>query len=306
LEKGVAGFKCFLIDTGFPEYPHLDEQSADEALKTLKGTGSVLMFHCELATGEPDPTENVESYQVLLDSRPASMEVKAIELLARVCKKNKDVRCHIVHLSATEGLPIIADLKKQGFPITVETCPHYLNFSDADIGTGWSEYLCLPPIREASHREALWKALGDGLVDMIAADHANCTPCRKPRDFITSWGGIAGLQFGLPVVWTNARKRGFSEVNVWRWMSKNPARLAGLDHNKGEIKEGYCADFVIWDPDEEEKIDGTGCQHKNKMTPYHGMKFLGKVHKTIVRGNVVYDEGIFSVPKGEFVFHKWF
>jgi allantoinase len=307
LDMGVWGFKCFLIDTGFKEFPFLKEVDADNALAELEGTGSVLMFHAEVACPESDddPKEGRESYQTLLEHRPAKMECDAIRLIQRVTNKHKDVRAHIVHLSASDALPIIKEMKDAGIKLSVETCPHYLHFSQDDIEEGCTEFKCLPPIRDAENREKLWKAIGDGLIDLIAADHANCTPDEKPRDFMKAWGGLCGLQFGLSVLWTNAKKHGHSIVDVWRWMSHNPTKLAGLTAEKGEIKEGFNADLVIWDPSEVNEIDASMQEHKNKLSAYNGEKLLGKVKKTILRGRVIYDGKVLTPPEGHFLFrHK--
>jgi len=230
------------------------------------------------------------------------MEYEAIQMVQRLLRKHKNVRGHIVHLSASDALPLIKQMKDEGLKLSVETCPHYLHFSQDDIKEGWTEYKCLPPIRSAENKEKLWRAIGDGLIDLIAADHANCTPDRKPKDFIEAWGGLCGLQFGLPAVWTNGKKHGHSIVDIWRWMSHNPTKLAGLQAEKGEIKEGYNADLVIWNPDEIISIDVGVQQAKNKLSAYNGSKLYGKVQKTILKGRVIFDGVEFTKPEGKFLF----
>src|SRR6185295_13038530 len=114
---------------------------------------------------------------------------------------------------------------------------------------GATPYKCAPPIRDAANREALWRALADGVLDMVASDHSPCSPGLKALeagDFVAAWGGVAGLQLALPVVWTDASARGHTLVDVARWMSAAPARLARLAW-KGAIAPGRDADLVVFD-----------------------------------------------------------
>ncbi|CAG8828206.1 18310_t:CDS:2, partial [Racocetra persica] len=152
-------------------------------------------------------------------------------------------------------------------------------------------------------------ALLDGTIDYVVSDHSPCTADLKEldkkddeRDFLKSWGGISTLQFGLPVLWTEAKKRGCSFHNLYTWLSKNTAKQVGLQERKGDIKVGYDADIVIWNPEETFTITKDIIQFKNKVTPYIGKTFYGTVKQTIVRGNIVYDAkkgGIISVPYGD-------
>ena len=118
-----------------------------------------------------------------------------------------------------------------GVRITAETCPHYLTFTAEEIPDGATQYKCCPPIREAANRELLWEGLRDGTIDMVVSDHSPSTIDLKhldTGDFGTAWGGIASLQLGLPAVWTEARRRGFTLTDVARWMSAAPAAQIGL------------------------------------------------------------------------------
>ena len=133
--------------------------------------------------------------------------------------------------------------------MSVETCPHYLVLSAEEIGAGKTEFKCAPPIREARNREALWEGLLSGAIALVVSDHSPCTPelkCQDTGDFSTAWGGISGLQLGLPLVWTEAQARGATLSDVTRWMSERPARLAGLA-TKGAVRVGADADFVVFD-----------------------------------------------------------
>ena len=143
-----------------------------------------------------------------------------------------------------------------GVDVTVETCPHYLTFDAEHIADGATELKCCPPIREADNREALWAALGAGDIDFVVSDHSPCTVAqeRGGGDFGAAWGGISSVQLGLPAVWTGARARGHSLVDVVRWMATAPADRVGLAH-KGRIEVGADADLVRFAPDEEFTVD---------------------------------------------------
>ena len=118
-------------------------------------------------------------------------------------------------------------------------------------------------------------------------------------DFLRAWGGIASLQLGLPVMWTQARSRGYALTDIARWMCSGPARLAGLAQKKGAISVGCDADLVILDPDRRFHVDPTALHHRHKLTPYAGRELTGVVKKTFLRGQPIFDHGTFSAsPQG--------
>jgi allantoinase len=189
-----------------------------------------------------------------------------------------------VHLSSAEALEFLRAARSRRLPVTVETCPHYLAFRAEEIPDA------APPIREANNCEALWEGLRNGDVDMIVTDHSPCPPQMKQKstgDFFAAWGGIASLQLSLPVVWTEAKRRGFKEEDIARWMAAIPARLAGLSGQKGKIAPGYDADFVVWDPAEEFTVRSEDLHHRHKLTPYAGRRLCGVVKETYLRGRPI-------------------
>jgi allantoinase len=175
---------------------------------------------------------------------------------------------------------------RDGVRLTVETCPHYLVFSAEEIADGSTQYKCCPPIREADNRELLWEGLADGTLDCVVSDHSPCTPELKRfdiGDFGIAWGGIASLQVGLSAIWSEARRRGFTLVDVVHWMADRPAQIAGLQR-KGRIALGYHADFCVFAPDEAFVVDAARLHHRNAVTPYHGRPLAGVVRSTWLRG----------------------
>ncbi|HEX9962221.1 MAG TPA: allantoinase AllB [Pyrinomonadaceae bacterium] len=301
LDAGVRGFKCFLVHSGVDEFPHVTESNLLEAMPELARLGSVLLVHAELA----EPIENAaaalknsdpKDYQTFLKSRPRASENEAIELMIRLCRRT-GARVHIVHHSSSDALPVLRAARAEGLPLTVETCPHYLTFAAEEIPAGATHFKCCPPVRERENREKLWEALAEGVIDMVVSDHSPCTPNLKlaeTGDFLEAWGGIATLQFSLPVIWTQAEKRGFGLREITRWMSGAPAKLAGLDKRKGKLAVGYDADIAVWHPEKEFKIVPEIIHFKNKLTPYSGMNLRGVVEATYVRGAKVYENGQFA------------
>jgi len=193
---------------------------------------------------------------------------------------------HIVHLSSAGALPMIAAARLDGVRITAETCPHYLTFTAEEVPDGATQYKCCPPIREAANRELLWQGLAAGVLSCVVSDHSPCTPDLKRMDtgdFGAAWGGISGLQVGLPAVWTQARRRGHSLSDAAAWMASGPAALAGLGR-KGRIEVGRDADFAVFGPDESFVVEPAKLHHRHKITPYAGRTLTGVVRSTWLRG----------------------
>ncbi|XP_015124433.1 probable allantoinase 1 [Diachasma alloeum] len=140
---------------------------------------------------------------------------------------------------------------------------------------------------------------------MINSDHSPCTVDLKTPDFLQAWGGISSLQFGLPVAWTGARKRGVTLQQLAKWISTNPAKLAGLEKRKGGITPGMDADFVIWDPEEIITVKTTDILYKNKISPYEDRDLFGKVHATILAGEFIFkDQKVVEKPLGKLLLNE--
>ncbi|EPQ57756.1 allantoinase [Gloeophyllum trabeum ATCC 11539] len=293
VDAGVKGFKCFLIESGVEEFPCVVEQDVAKAMQTLQGKPTVLQFHAEL--GEPPShaeAADPRAYSTYLATRPESLETNAIQLITSLHAQHPALRCHIVHLSASSALPLVRAAKAAGLNLTVETCFHYLCLRAADVPHGHAEFKCCPPIRDDGNREALWAALRDGTIDMVVSDHSPCVgELKRPDDgnLLKAWGGVSTLGLGLSALWTEGRKRGVSVVDVVKWMAERTAAHAGLAERKGAIKVGFDADLVVWDPEAEFTVTKENLNFKNKLSPYEGMTLAGRVEKTYLRGQLVYD-----------------
>ncbi len=295
---GIFAFKCFLVDSGVPEFPPLDEAGLRAALPVLARLDLPLLVHAEL----PGPIAAARAglagadprrYATWLASRPAAAETAAIGLVTRLAGE-AGARVHVVHVSSGAGAAAIAEARARGVRVTAETCPHYLGFAAEEIPDGATEYKCAPPIREAVEREALWAALEQGALDLIASDHSPAPPALKAREsgsVLDAWGGIASLQVTLPAVWTGARARGFGIERVVRWMCAAPARLAGLAGRKGAIAPGCDADLVFFDESGTTEVTGASLRHRHRLSPWTGRRLSGAVRRTYLRGVPVYDAG---------------
>ncbi|TCC42564.1 allantoinase AllB [Kribbella speibonae] len=285
-DAGVFGYKCFLLHSGVDEFPPLDADQLAAAMRELSTFDGLLIVHAEDAHRIDEATEpNGASYEAFLNSRPRVAENEAVAQVIELARET-GCRVHILHVSSADILPLLTQARNDGVRITAETCPHYLSFTAEDIPDGATQYKCCPPIREAANRELLWEGLRDGTIDQVVSDHSPSTIDLKhldTGDFGTAWGGIASLQLGLPAVWTEARRRGFTLADVVRWMAAAPAAQTGLTM-KGGIEVGYDADFCVLAPDETFTVDAHQLQHKNAITPYDGRTLTGVVRSTWLRG----------------------
>src|SRR5215213_7168742 len=294
---GVVGFKCFLVPSGVDEFEYVTEANLREAMPELTRLGALLIVHAELPGPITDGAHDVgrADYQSFLDSRPRAAENEAVELIIRLSREF-DTRAHIVHLSSAEAIPVLREAQTAGVKITAETCPHYLHLAAEEVPAGATEFKCCPPIRERDNREELWDGLKDRTIGLIVSDHSPCPgemKLRESGDFMKAWGGIASLQLRLPVVWTEARRRGCSLLDVTRWLCENPARQVSFAPQKGSIAVSSDADLVIWNPDEQFTVTPTTLHHRHKLTPYRGEELSGVVQKTFMRGREIYDSGHF-------------
>jgi allantoinase len=287
---GVPGFKCFMSPSGVEEFESVEDSDLRKALPILRSLGRPLLAHAEWpAALKPVPAgSDPRAYATWLASRPPQAEVEAIQILIGLARTFR-ASIHIVHLAAAEALPLLRAARAERLPITVETCPHYLTFCAEEIPDGATLFKCAPPIRGRDNREALWQALVDGDIDLVATDHSPCPPTMKADgDFVRAWGGIAALELSLPAVWTGASARGVPLERVAQWLSAAPARLAGVDGRKGSIAVGKDADLVVWDPDATFVVDEARLHQRHKRTPYAGLTLRGRVIETYAGGRLVY------------------
>ena len=297
---GVAGFKCFLVHPGIDGFTMVTEQQLRAVLPHVAKTGVPLLAHAELPAPIDEATAKLANadwslYETYLRSRPEEAELSAIRMLLSACREFR-FRLHIVHLSASKALPELRAARSEGLLVSVETCPHYLHLTAETIPQGATLFKCAPPIRSRENCDQLWQGLRDGTIDLVATDHSPCPPEMKrlaEGNFRTAWGGIASLSVALPVMYTEASKRGFALTDIARWMSEAPANLAGCHKRKGRLAAGFDADFVVFDPESEFVVSEDRLHYHHPVSPYLGEKLRGVVKATYLRGKKVFSGGEF-------------
>ena len=302
-QAGVRGFKSFLADSGVPEFPPLDRAGLYQAAAQIAALGSLLLVHAEdpaylgAVCGPSGP-----DYAAFLRSRPPRAETSAIEAVIEAARRT-GARAHILHVSSAETIELLAAARADGVAVTSETCPHYLALAAEDVPAGATEFKCCPPIRDRANADQLWAALLGDVIDCVVSDHSPAPAELKLRDsgdFAKAWGGIASLQLGLPVVWTQARERGCQLADLARWLAVGPARLAGLDR-KGRIAVGCDADLVAFAPEATFVVEPSMLAHRHKLTPYAGRRLTGVVRRSWLRGREIFgsDQAAAAGPTGE-------
>jgi len=304
---GVRGVKAFTCDSGVPEYGHVPPAGLAELCARVAAVGTTLLVHAEdpalcdaAAAAVTAAGSDPRSHATWLASRPAAAEVAAVEALVAASRAT-GARVHVLHLSSADAGDVLAAARADGVPVSAETCPHYLVLAAEDVPDGATSHKCAPPVRERANAERLWRHLADGTVQQVVSDHSPCPPADKAPDsgdFLAAWGGIASLQLGLPLVWTEARRRGHDLADVVRWMATAPAALAGLD-DRGALRPGVVADLVVLDPDAAWTVDGPALAHRHPVTPYHGRSVTGRVVHTVLGGRVIVrDARLVGSPTG--------
>jgi len=288
-EAGVFGFKCFLAPSGVDEFPPLDPVQFKSALAEIAAFDGLMIVHAEdAAVLDSAPHRPSRSYADFVLSRPDEAETAAIQ---RVIDGARETGCrvHVLHLSSARALDVLAGAQDEGLPVTVETCPHYLCFSSEQIPDASPQFKCCPPIRDQGNREELWQGLRAGIIHAVVSDHSPATAEMKlagDGDLQQAWGGVSGLQVGFSAVAQEARRRGIGLEQVSRWMSRNTADLVGLGR-KGRIEVGADADFAVYDTNVEFRIEATRLAHRNPISAYDGLRYGGRVTRSVVRGNAI-------------------
>ncbi len=288
---GVIGFKLYMGNT-FGKIPSPSTGAMLEAFEVVAPTGKRVSLHAETnsimelretrlrAAGRIDALAH-------LAARPAVVAVEAVSRAA-ILAEWTGARVHILHISSAAELRPLAEARARGVDITGETCPHYMMLSSEDYARLGGVIRVNPPVREKSDHEPLWRALADGLIDMIATDHAPHAPEEKTRnDIWTVDCGFPGVETQMPLMLTEVARGRFSIRDYVRWSAANPARIWGLAPRKGAIRPGADADIAIVDLAARWTIDDMKLQSRSKITPWHGREVRGLPLHTLVRGRFV-------------------
>ncbi len=295
LDAGVTSFKAFVGNT-FGNLPAPTDGALLEGFETLAARGIRTVVHAEnssimarreghlRAAGRTDPLAH-------LAARPAVAEIEAIGRVITLAEWT-GARIHIAHHSAADSLFLIRDAKRRGVDITVETCPQYLLINTDHMKKIGGVLRVNPPIREPRHNEPLWQALMEGVIDMIATDHAPHTPEEKTREDIWKCDcGFPGVETQMPLMLTEVNRGRASIMDYVRWSAEAPARAWGLWPLKGRIAVGAHADIVLVDMNRRAKLQQGRLQSISRISPWHGRTVVGTPLHTIVRGRFVMRDG---------------
>ena len=303
-ERGVVGFKAFMCDSGLPEFLRADDQTLRDGMIEAARLGLPVAVHAESEdiTRRLAQTSVGTSAREFLDSRPVVAEVEAIGRAVELAKET-GCKLHIVHVSSGSGVVAALEGRARGADVSIETCPHYLFFTEADLEVLGVVAKCAPPLRAAEEHGRLWNELLDGGVDIIASDHSPSEPAlKKPGDFRASWGGIAGVQSTIAVLLERGHDgRRLRFERIVSLLAGNPAQRFGIK-GKGVVALGNDADLLLLDPSTDYTLDAAQLLQRHKMSPYIGATFGGVVRRTIRRGETIFAEGaITATTKGRYV-----
>lgn len=206
-------------------------------------------------------------------------------------------RLHIVHISSGRGVVAAAEARARGVDVSIETCAHYLHFTEEDVERLGALLKCAPPLRSRAHRKELRDELAKGTIDIVASDHSPAPPEMKAGDFARAWGGIAGVQSTLAVL----LEQELPLERVAQLLAATPARRFRIGH-KGAIRPGNDADLTLVDLGASFTLCRKDMASRHGLSPYVGETFRGVVRRTIRRGETIYIDGAFpSETRGKLV-----
>ena len=289
---GVVGFKAFMSHSGLPEFPRADDATLFEGLREAARLDLPVAVHAEseeLTRGFAERT-TTRTARAFLDSRPVVAEVEAIQ---RACllAGEAQARLHIVHVSSGRGVAMAAEARRHGVDVSIETCPHYLYFTEEDVERLGAVAKCAPPLRVAAEQRELWDALVREQIDIVASDHSPAPPAMKNGDFLSAWGGIAGVQSTLAVLLEHGwHERQLPLERIVTLTATEPARRFRI-RSKGSLAPGQDADLTLIDPNPMFTLGVADLHQRHKMSPYLGSSFRAKVRRTIRRGETIFIDG---------------
>jgi D-hydantoinase len=300
-KEGVAGLKtfmCYSID----EWPAIKDGELLEALNIISNINALAMVHAEnddiLSHNKKRLLEkNRRDYSAHVEWRPPIAEVEAGKRVIFYLKST-GARGIIVHTSVPETVEEInrSDASARGAhdKITVETCPHYLYLTDEDVKSKGPWLKCAPPLREKWRVSQLRKMLANGLIDTVGSDHAPYTREEKSQgvsDIWKAYNGIPGVEHMYPLLLNAVNEGWLSLQRLVKVTSENVARIYGIYPKKGKIQVGSDGDFVIVDINRRVKLSDESTKMKVGWTPYNGFEVKGYPIMTVVRGEVIMENG---------------
>lgn len=261
-----------------------------QGMKEAKKAGISVFAHCEDITMVEGGVMNADENAKRLGLKGITNSVEDV-IVARdiLLAKETGVRLHLCHCSTKDSVTMVGLAKKEGLPVTAEVCPHHFILTSDEIREDDGNFKMNPPLRSKEDVEALREGLKNGIMDVIATDHAPHSGEEKNGSIAKASFGIVGLETSAALTFTELVKTGVITImDMAEKMSYNPAQILGLE-DKGAVAEGKIADLVIFNPNAEYKIDKNTFFSKGKNTPFDGRKVCGRVEYTLVDGAVVYE-----------------
>jgi dihydroorotase len=307
---GVIGFKWYMAETTGKVLPPPE----NELLVALTLVAKAKMRVSVHAEDDSTIKRRIASLRKMkrgdalahYESRPAAAELAAVRRAISLARK-AGCDLHIAHLSSAAGVREVRAAKRShhrrgAYDLTAETCPQYLLLDKSDYEAKGSMMKCNPSIKRKEDRTALWRAVRDGTVDMIATDHAPHTLDEKTGhgSIFNEASGFPGLETSVPLMLNCVNQGRLSLATYVRMTSESPAKTWGVYPKKGSVAVGADADFTIVDMKKEWKIDPEKFFSKAKFSPFEGLMVKGAPVYTVVRGNLVMEDGHVDMSsKGE-------
>lgn len=263
-----------------------------EAMQQAAKQQAVVMAHCEdkaLVRGGV-LNEGVASHRFHVPGITNSVEdiIAARDIFLA---SDYGTKLHLCHCSTAASVELVRMAKKMGLSVTAEVCPHHFTLTDSDIDTEDANYKMNPPLRTEADVQALIRGLQDGTMEVISTDHAPHSEEEKKQDFLHAPFGIVGLETSASLTYTALVATGIlTPMQMAEKMSWNPAKVIGIEQERGSIEAGKLADIMIFNPEKEYVVDVTEFASKGKNTPYNGKLLKGKVSMTICNGKIVYQD----------------
>ncbi len=263
-EPRVVGFKLYLGETtGGLIIARRSLQK--EAFQRVAETGKVLAVHAQ-RLGHPE----AEDVEIALDLAIAT-----------------GVKLHLCHLRTREGVELAYEAKRDGVDVTLETCPHYLYFTEQDAREKGALLKVNPPLASSEDRDFLWEALNEGRIDVLASDHAPHTLDEKSRPFERAPFGLPGVETTLPLMLDAVHRNQLTLARLVEVVAERPAERFGLAR-KGKVTEGYWADLVVVDLEKRDRVEREKLVTKCGWSPYEGFELRGWPVMTFVRGSLIH------------------
>lgn len=259
------------------------------AMKLAKANDIAVFAHCEDITMVEGGVMNADARAEALGLPGITNSVEDV-IVARdiLLAKETGVHLHLCHCSTADSVKMVKAAKAEGISVTAEVCPHHFILTTDDITEDNGKFKMNPPLRSREDVEALREGLRQGIMDVIATDHAPHAAEEKDKSIKDAAFGIVGLETSAALTYTELVKTGvLTPMQMAEKMSYNPAKILGLS-DRGSVSEGKTADLVVFDPDREYQIDVNTFFSKGKNTPFDGRSVCGEVRYTLVDGRIVY------------------